>query len=84
MLHCDYRLEHKTEALFHYTDKGTPPVIDIKIPFNGRYAIFAGMLYDGTAISNNFAGTLYFRDCGHSDAVAKHAEDYTVFGQSAG
>ena len=42
------------------------------------------MLYDGTAISNNFAGTLYFRDCGHSDAVAKHAEDYTVFGQSAG
>ncbi len=39
---------------------------------------------DGTAVSNSFGGTLYFRDCGHSDAVAKHAEDFTVFGQKPG
>ena len=39
---------------------------------------------DGTAKINNFFGTLYFRDCGHSDDVHGHTEDGAVFGQCAG
>ena len=39
---------------------------------------------DGVAIVNDFLGTLYFRDCGHSDIVRKHAKDGTVYGQEAG
>ena len=39
---------------------------------------------DGVAKINSFMGSLYFRDCGHSDAVKKHASDETVFGQEKG
>lgn len=39
---------------------------------------------DGIAKINAFMGSLYFRDCGHSDAVHRHAEEGSVFGQTAG
>ncbi len=39
---------------------------------------------DGIAKINSFMGSLYFRDCGHSQLVKRHAEDGSVFGQEAG
>ena len=39
---------------------------------------------DGIAKVNSFMGSLYFRDCGHSELVKKHAEEQSVFGQKAG
>ncbi len=39
---------------------------------------------DGVAKVNSFMGSLYFRDWGHSEAVAKHVEDESVFGQEKG
>ncbi len=39
---------------------------------------------DGIAKVNAFMGSLYFRDCGHSNAVRKHSEDESVFGQEKG
>ena len=39
---------------------------------------------DGIAKINAFMGSLYFRDCGHSDLVKRHAEEGSVFGQTAG
>ncbi len=39
---------------------------------------------DGVVKINSFMGSLYFRDWGHSDAVAKHVEEESVFGQEKG
>lgn len=39
---------------------------------------------DGIAKVNAFMGSLYFRDCGHRDAVRCHAKEGSVFGQTEG
>lgn len=62
------------------------PVMTAPAPFENYRSMdaFYREGADGTAKINDFLGTLYFRDCGHSDAVRRHAEDGTVFGQCAG
>ncbi|MBQ8248437.1 MAG: hypothetical protein IJY93_00950 [Clostridia bacterium] len=87
MLLCDYRLDHKTEDLLHYDDKGTPPVIEIKVPFNGRYAIWAGMLYDGTidlALDDeDFIGVFPVHGARYGRGFADPKREYRMFWRNA-
>ena len=39
---------------------------------------------DGIVKINKFYGDLFFRDCGHSEAVRRHVEEETLFGVTKG